>query len=90
MTEQEKANQLWLAVIGRSLAFLCLELGKSNDKTLAEKAMLLEALGLARAESAAMLGTTYASITETLSKLKRTKKGGRNGQKSKISKKRKK
>ena len=88
--DQEKTNQFWMPVIGRSLALLCVELGESKQKTLGEKAMLLESLGLDRAESAAMLGTTYASITETLSRLKRTKKGGRNGQKSKISKKRKK
>jgi hypothetical protein len=91
MTEQEKAMHFWLPVLGRSLAFLCVHSGDGRNKTLADKAMLLEALGLERAESAAMLGTTYGSITETLSKLKRRKKGGRrHGGKSKASKKNKK
>jgi hypothetical protein len=80
-----------MPVIGRSLAFLCVQLGESKEKTLADKAMLLEALGLERAEAAAMLGTTYASITETLSRVKRTKKGpGRNATKAKAASKRRK
>ena len=91
LTDQEKAIQGWMSVIGRSLAFLCVQVGNNTEKSLAEKAMLLEALGLERAESAAMLGTSYASITETLSRVKRTKRGGRrDGTKSKVSKSKKK
>jgi hypothetical protein len=91
LTDQEKTNQGWMPVIGRSLAFLCVQLGDSKEKTLADKAMLLEALGLERAESALMLGTTYASITETLSRVKRTRKEARrNAKKSKTWKNKKK
>ncbi len=50
-------------------------MGELKDKSLAEKAAFLEAAGIERKDVAAMLGTTYASVTETLSKAKRTKKG---------------
>jgi hypothetical protein len=46
-------------------------------KPLAEKATFLEGLGLDRREAAVLLGTTYASITQTLSNQKKTKEGKR-------------
>ena len=75
MSDQEATYQKWVPVIGRSFAYLCLHAGDFKDKNLADKAMFLEALGVERKEIAAMLSTTYASITETLSRVKRTKKG---------------
>jgi hypothetical protein len=83
LTESEAIYQRWLPVLGRSLAFLCVQSDSVKDKTLADKALLLEALGLERAETAMMLGTTYASITETLSRVKRSKKGVRGNAKQK-------
>ena len=77
MTDQEGTYQRWIPVVGRSLAYLCLHAGELKEKNLGEKAAFLEALGIERGEVAAMLGTTYASITETLSRVKRTKKGAR-------------
>lgn len=77
MIDQEVTYQQWIPVIGRSLAYLCMYTGEFKDKNLADKAMFLEALGVERREVAAMLGTTYASITETLSRMKRSKKGGK-------------
>ena len=67
--------QQWVPVIGRSLAYLCLTTGELKDKNLGQKAGFLEALGIERKEVATMLGTSVASITETLSKAKRGKKG---------------
>jgi hypothetical protein len=52
----------WLAVIGRSLAFLCLSEADLRDKELAPQANLLQALGLSRGESAKMLGTSPDSL----------------------------
>ncbi len=54
----------WPAVIGRSLAFLCLVEADLRDKDLATQGRFLESLGLARREAAALLGTTYGSLTE--------------------------
>jgi len=61
-------------VIARSLASLYIQVGELKDKSLAEKAKFLEAAGIERREVAALLGTTYGSVTETLSKAKRSKK----------------
>jgi hypothetical protein len=84
LTDQEMIYQQWVPVVGRSLAYLCLNAGDLRDKNLAEKAAFLEALGIERKEAAGMLGTTYASITQTLSRVKRIKKGGRkSGRKTK-------
>lgn len=68
-------HQQWVPVIGRSLAYLCLTTGQLKDGSLGQKAAFLEALGIERKEVAATLGTTPASVTETLSKAKRGKKG---------------
>lgn len=75
MSDQELTYQKWIPVIGRSLAYLCMHAGEFKGKNLADKATFLQALGIERREVAGMLGTTYGSITETLSKVKRTKKG---------------
>ena len=68
----------WPAVIGRALAQFSLDAGPVKDKTLAEKARFLEALGLPRNDVAAMLGTTSASISELLRQAK-NKKGAKKG-----------
>lgn len=67
--------QKWTPVIARSLAYLCVQVGELKDKGLTEKAAFLEAAGLDRKDVAPMLRTTYASITEMLSKAKREKRG---------------
>jgi len=63
----------WLAVIGKSLARMCL--AQDVRATIAEKAKLLEGLGLSRREVAEILGTSSASVTELLRQAKK-KKGG--------------
>jgi hypothetical protein len=77
LNNHESGYQQWIPVIGRSLAYLCIQVGELKDKSLAEKAAFLEAAGVERKDVAAMLGTTYGSISETLSKVKRAKKGGK-------------
>ena len=85
MSNPEATYQQWVPVIARSLAYLCIQVGELKDKSLADKAAFLEAAGIERKDVAAMLGTTYASVTETLSKAKRSKKGVKksNGRKGK-------
>ena len=75
MSNEGATYQQWVPVIGRSLAYLCIQVGELKDKSLADKAAFLEAAGIERKDVAAMLGTTYGSVTETLSKAKRTRKG---------------
>jgi hypothetical protein len=69
----EPEDDHWLEVIGRSLAYMCLHSANMAERSLAEKAGLLEALGLSRTESARMLGTSYNSLTE-LMRVARNKK----------------
>jgi ParB-like chromosome segregation protein Spo0J len=82
----EPHDNHWLEVIGRSLAYMCPHSANMAERSLAEKAALLEALGVSRTESARMLGTSYNSLTE-LMRLARNKKkrGGKhaNGRKTK-------
>jgi len=83
MTQDEKEEtSTWLAVIGRSLAFLCLAHADLRDKDLATQGRFLETLGMSRRDAAALLGTSYASLTEMLSRTTR-KKGGKRGRSKK-------
>ncbi len=76
--EDNEEDNEWLAVIGRSLAFLCLVQADLRNKDLATQGRFLELLGLARKEAAALLGTSPASLTELIrlaTKKKRRKRG---------------
>jgi hypothetical protein len=79
----QETYQNWIPVIAGSLAYLCVQVGELKDKGLTEKAAFLEAAGVDRKDVAAMLGTTYGSISEMLSKAKRSKKGGKKNGKRK-------
>lgn len=61
MVEQSD-GQSWFAVIGRSLAFLCLVQADLRDKALASQAKFLEGLGLPRHDAAILFGTTDKSL----------------------------
>lgn len=76
--DNDESGNAWLAVIGRSLAFLCLAQADLRDKDLATQGRFLETLGMSRKEAAALLGTSYASLTEMLSRAAK-KKGGKRG-----------
>ena len=82
VSEVEDPNG-WLAVIGRSLALLCLTQADLRDKGLGPQAHFLEGLGLRRKDAAALLGTTATSITQTFSHeqtgKKRTRRGSKKG-----------
>jgi len=78
MEDNESGQDQWLAVIGRSLAFLCLAQADLRDKDLATQGKFLVSLGLVRKEAAALLGTSPESLSE-LFRLARKKKGARRG-----------
>jgi hypothetical protein len=59
----ESAESKWLPVIGRALAYLCMKQETAEHQSLQERAKFLEGLGLSRADTASMLGTTPASLT---------------------------
>ena len=55
-------EQLWLSVVGRSLAFLCLKEAGLRDENIATRAQFLEGLGLPRKDAAQLLGTSAESL----------------------------
>jgi hypothetical protein len=57
-------EDIWLRIIARALAYLCLQSPENEGKTLLQKASILEGLGMARGDIAAVLGTTPASLSE--------------------------
>jgi transcriptional regulator len=81
LSHQDSTTQVWLPIIGRALAFLCLHSTKKTDQTIAEQALFLENLGLERKDVAAMLGTSPASIAELLRQARNKKGGKRNATK---------
>jgi len=82
VNNQDSVEQVWLPVIGRALAHLCMKSANLQDQRIVDQAKFLEALGLERKDAAAMLNTTTASISEMLRQDKQKKsKGSKNGKK---------
>lgn len=54
----------WTAVIGRSVAYLCLAQAGLRDKDLSTQGQFLEKLGVPRKDAAELLGTSQKSLTE--------------------------
>lgn len=75
---QESERQDWLGVIARALSYLCVQNTSLKDKTIAQKAVFLDAVGLGKHEIAAMLESTPASVAELIRQSKSAKKLGRN------------
>ena len=69
-------------IIGRSLAFLCLQSTSAKEGTLLQKAQFLNGLGLEFDDAAEMLGTSAASLKE-LARVARKGKGAKRGKKGK-------
>ena len=72
----------WLEVIGKALAYLCVQQISQNDPKrvpdVIAKAKFLEGLGLPPDDAAHLLGTTANSIKTNLrAKAKREAKGGK-------------
>lgn len=83
---QEQNEAVWLAVIGKSLAYLCLEQAKklepSKFDTVAKKVDFLKDMGLPKDDAAYVAGSTPASVAE-LARQQRAKKGAKGGKKGK-------
>lgn len=64
----ENAETDWLAVIGRTLSYLCLEHARKEDpekfKTVQKKVDFLLDMGLPNAAAAYVAGSTPASVAE--------------------------
>jgi hypothetical protein len=60
-------------VIGRSLAFLCMQSTAAKEGTLLQKADFLSGLGLDYEDAAQMLGTSSASLKELARQAKKSK-----------------
>lgn len=73
---------LWLSVIGKALAYLCVQHVSQNDPgrvgSLLDKVQFLEGIGVPKGDAALILGSTSASVATLQS---RKKKGATNGRK---------
>lgn len=82
----EQIDTDWLAVIGRSLSYLCLEQARRQDPdkfdTVAKKVKFLLGIGLPADAAAYVAGSTPASVAE-LARRQRVKKGAKSGKRSK-------
>lgn len=79
----EESN--WIAVIGRSLAYLCLKNANLGSSSLVEQAAFLEKLGLPHEDQAAVIGSTTASLRELQRQAKKKKGGSKSGKTKKRS-----
>jgi hypothetical protein len=70
----------WLAVIGRSCAYLCLHMADMKKKGLADQGSFLQSLGLSRSDAARIVGTTDESL-RVLQQRQKSKRG-RGGKKT--------
>jgi hypothetical protein len=68
-----------VSIVGRSLAYLCLQNSDKKSAMLLEKAQFLMGLGLSQSDAAEMLGSTDKSLAELARQAKKTKekKGGK-------------
>jgi DNA-directed RNA polymerase specialized sigma24 family protein len=88
LADHDNVEQVWLPVIGRALAYLCMRNADIANKTIAERAIFLQGLGLNITDVAGMLGTSPASVKELLRQAKNKTKN--KGAKKSASNKRKK
>jgi hypothetical protein len=74
-------NDAWLAVIGRSLAYMCLRQAEKDDANrfdgVLAKVKFLESLGLPQDAAAEAAGSSAASVAELRRIAKKKKAGGK-------------
>jgi hypothetical protein len=75
-------GDVWLSVIGKALAYLCVNHVAQNDPdrvgSLLDKVKFLEGIGVPKGDAALILGSTAASVATLKS---RKKKGAPSGRK---------
>ncbi len=78
-------RDVWLEVIGKALAYLCVqEISKNDPKRVPDlpaRVKFLEGIGLPTKDAAELLGTTANSVKTNLRR--RERKGGARGKKGK-------
>lgn len=71
------ASAIWLPVVGRALAYLCLQQAQRNEPkkfdTVLKQVKFLQALGLSRADAARAAGSSPASVQVMHSQAKNRK-----------------
>lgn len=83
----QENDDLWLRVVGKSLAYLCMQHVAQNEPDrvpdMVAKVKFLEGLGIPLADAAQMLGTTANSVKTNLRQRERSKgaAGGKKGKK---------
>jgi hypothetical protein len=85
VADQGDATAVWLPVIGKALAYLCLQEAQKKEPTkfdtVPKRVKFLQGLGLSLAQAAEAAGTTAASVRElrrqTKNRAKAKKKSGR-------------
>jgi hypothetical protein len=83
----EENEALWVQVIGKSLAYLCLQQVAHNEPRrvpdLVAKVKFLEGIGIPTADAAHLLGTTANSVKTNLRQREKAKgtKGGKKNKK---------
>jgi hypothetical protein len=82
MVEDQSAEATWLPVIGKALAYLCLNTAEERYpekyKHLLKRVKFLQGLGLTRADAAGAAGSSAKSVAELQSRA-RKKKGRQDG-----------
>lgn len=76
-------EQVWLPVIGKSLALLALHKAELGNSQIGEKAAFLESLGIPRAQVAEMLDSSVESLSVMMGRRKKKRGGKRGGRKEK-------
>jgi hypothetical protein len=75
-TEDKNTNGAdWLAVIARSLTFICLDKANLREKSVGEQAEFLQNMGLPQKDAAKLLNKSVNSL-QVLARRARKKKGG--------------
>lgn len=84
MAKEDEAQ--WLEIIGKSLAYLCVQQVAQNDPKrvpdVVAKVKFLEGIGMSTADAAELLGTTANSVKTNL-RQREKKKGAGGGKKTK-------
>jgi|HubBroStandDraft_6_1064221.scaffolds.fasta_scaffold1091160_2 hypothetical protein len=70
------------SIVGRSLAYLCLQNSDKNAGTLLEKSKFLMGLGLSQSDAAEMLGSSAKSLS-VLARRAKNEKRGKSGKEAK-------
>jgi hypothetical protein len=86
MAKKEAEQVEWLSVVGRCLAYLCLEQARKLEpnkfKTVGQKVDFLMGMGLPRGAAAYAAGSTPASVAELARQQGKRKGAKRNGTKN--------